>query len=98
MTKIDILYIGEGEKSNKAILSYGDCCRIYLYKTKSYTWITVSLKSLRMQQALMEVLSGMKDTIDITYVTYAGTTTLRQVPRLVRQQAEGDWRYFKLRI
>ena len=46
----------------------------------------------------MDAISSLGDSIDITYVTYAGTVTLRQVPKLVRQQADDDWRYFKLRI
>ena len=45
----------------------------------------------------MDAINSLGDSIDITYITYAGTTTLRQVPKLVRQQKDGDWRYFKLR-
>ena len=97
MTKIDILYIGEGEKSNKAILCYGECCHLHLCKAKTYTWITISIKGSPFQQAFMDAINSLGDSIDITYITYAGTTTLKQVPKLVRQQADGDWRYFKLR-
>lgn len=46
----------------------------------------------------MDAINSLGDLIDITYITYAGTTTLKQVPKLVRQQKEDDWRYFKLRI
>ena len=98
MTKVDVLYIQDSGRFPKAILCYGKCCHIHLYKTKSYTWITISIKGSPFQQALIDAINSLGDSIDITYITYAGTTTLKQVPKLVRQQADGDWRYFKLRI
>ena len=98
MTKVDVLYVQDSGRFPKAILCHGECCHLHLCKTKTYTWITISIKGSPFQQAIMDAINSLGDSIDITYVTYAGTTTLRQVPKLVRQQADGDWRYFKLRI
>lgn len=93
-----MLYIQDSGRFPKAILCYGEYCNLHLYKTKAYTWIAISIKGSTFQQAFMDTINNLGDSIDITYITYAGITTLRQVPKLVRQQKDGDWRYFKLRI
>ena len=97
MTKVDVLYVQDSGRFPKAILCYGECCHLHLCKTKTYTWITISIKGSPFQQAIMDAINSLGDSIDITYVTYAGTVALQQVPKLVRQQADGDWRYLKLR-
>ena len=98
MTKVDVLYVQDSGRFPKAILCYEECCHLHLCKTKTYTWIIISIKGSPFQQAVMDAINSLVDLIDITYITYAGTTTLKQVPKLVRQQTDGDWRYFKLRI
>lgn len=98
MTRVDVLLIDDTQSNSFVILAHGDYVHVRLEATRMYKWMKISVKSERLSKMFSRTLRRMGDEINIMYRTYAGEANLSNIPKLLRQSTDNDWRHFSLRL
>ena len=98
MTRIDVLLIDDVKGNGLVLLTYGDDVHLRLDNRKSFDWIRVSIRGRVCYECFRYFINNIDNKVSIRYKTFKKEYAHVEVPKLMRQENDGEWQHFSLRI